>query len=158
MFSFAILTISDRCSRGECEDKSGKVIREVINDIEGENIQYDVVPDEKDLIEKKLLTYCDDLKIDLVLTTGGTGVGPRDITPEATREISHKIIPGISELIRFEGLKKTTNAMLSRGISAIRGGTIIINLPGSPKGVRESLMAIRDLIPHALDMAKGKGH
>lgn len=158
MFRVAILTISDRCSRGECEDKSGKVIREVINDIEGENIQYDIIPDEKDLIKKKLLSYCDDLKIDLVITTGGTGVGPRDVTPEATRDISHKIIPGISELIRFEGLKKTKNAMLSRGISAIRGRTIIINLPGSPKGVRESLMAIRDLIPHALDMVKGKGH
>jgi len=158
MFRVAILTISDRCSRGECEDKSGKVIREVINDIEGENIRYDIVPDEKDLIKKKLLSYCDDLKIDLVITTGGTGVGPRDVTPEATRDISRKIIPGISELIRFEGLKKTKNAMLSRGISAIRGRTIIINLPGSPKGVRESLMAIRDLIPHALDMVKGKGH
>ena len=158
MFRVAILTISDRCSRGECEDKSGKVIREVINDIEGENIQYDIIPDEKDLIKEKLLSYCDDLKIDLVITTGGTGVGPRDVTPEATGDISHKIIPGISELIRFEGLKKTKNAMLSRGISAIRGRTIIINLPGSPKGVRESLMAIRDLIPHALDMVKGKGH
>ena len=157
-FKVGILTISDRCSRGETEDESGKIIKEIIKNAGGEVGSYDIVPDETNLIKDKLLSYCDDFKKGLVLTTGGTGLGPRDVTPEATRQISDKEIPGISELIRMEGLKKTRRAVLSRGISAIRGNSIIINLPGSPKGVKESLMAIIDLIPHALDMLKGKGH
>lgn len=157
-FKVAVLTVSDRCSKGEAEDKSGKVISEIISDIGGDTVQYDIVPDEIDLIKERLLKYCDDLKVHLVLTTGGTGLGPRDVTPEATRETSDKIIPGISELIRIEGLKKTRNAMLSRGISVIRGSSIIINLPGSPRGVRESLSAILDIIPHAFNMLGGKGH
>jgi molybdenum cofactor synthesis domain-containing protein len=157
-FKFAVLTISDRCSKQEAQDKSGKLIIEIINGVNGKNIKYDIVPDEADLIKEKLLEYCDNLKADIVFTTGGTGLAPRDVTPEATRDISEKMIPGISELIRLEGLKKTKNALLSRGISVIRGKTIIINLPGSPKGVEESLNIIIDLLPHALDMAKGKGH
>lgn len=158
MFKCAVLTISDSCSKQENKDKSGKLIIEIIKGIDGEIVKYGIVPDEKDLIKEKLLEYCDNLKVDVVLTTGGTGLGPRDVTPEATIDISEKIIPGISELIRLEGLKKTKNAVLSRGISAIRGKTIIINLPGSPKGVEESLLVVLDFIPHALDMAKGKGH
>jgi len=158
MFKAAVLTISDRCSRGERQDESGKVIIEAIKNIGAEIVLYDIIPDEAHLIKEKLLLCCDKLRADLVFTTGGTGLGPRDVTPEATSEISQKTIPGISELIRSEGLKKTKNAVLSRGISAIRGNSVIINLPGSPKGVRESLAAILDILPHALDMLKGAGH
>ena len=158
MFKAAVLTISDRCSRQEREDLSGKIIIDLIKGIDGQIIKYDIVPDEPDLIKNKLLFYCDDLKVDFVFTTGGTGLGPRDVTPEATEEVAEKLIPGISELIRLEGLKKTRNAMLSRGVSAIRKNSVIINLPGSPKGVKESLEAIIDIIPHALDMLKGAGH
>jgi molybdenum cofactor synthesis domain-containing protein len=158
MFKFAVLTVSDRCSKGEYEDKSGPVIIDIIKNINGEILSYDIVADEKELIKEKLLSYCDNSWADLVFTTGGTGLGPRDVTPEATLEVSQKIIPGISELIRAEGVKKTKNAALSRGISAVRGKTVIINLPGSPKAVKESLTAILDIIPHALDMLKGMGH
>ncbi|MCG2712316.1 MAG: MogA/MoaB family molybdenum cofactor biosynthesis protein [Candidatus Omnitrophica bacterium] len=158
MFKSAVLTISDRCSRGENEDKSGKVLIDIIKNIKGKVVSYEIVADELDLIKNKLLNYCDKLKIDIIFTTGGTGLGPRDVTPEATKEIAQRVIPGISELIRLEGMKKTKNAMLSRGISVMRGRSIIINLPGSPKGVKESLEAVLDLIPHALEMVKGKGH
>ncbi|MFH1504178.1 MAG: MogA/MoaB family molybdenum cofactor biosynthesis protein [Candidatus Omnitrophota bacterium] len=158
MFEAAILTVSDRCSRGESKDVSGKVIAEIIEGTSGKIIQYDIIADEKELIKEKILLYCDRLKVDFVFTTGGTGFGPRDVTPEATKEISQRIIPGISEFIRMEGLKKTKNAILSRGISAIRGQSIIINLPGSPKAVKESLEVILDIIPHMLEMIKGKSH
>ncbi|MFC1807469.1 molybdenum cofactor biosynthesis protein B [Candidatus Omnitrophota bacterium] len=158
MSKFAVLTISDRCSRGESEDKSGKIIIDILKDAGWENASYDIVADEIDLIQEKLLYYCDNMNLDLMLTTGGTGLGPRDVTPEATLEVCEKIIPGISEFIRSEGSKKTRNAILSRGISALRKNTIIINLPGSPKGAQESLTVILDLIPHALEMVRGKGH
>ncbi|MFH2138543.1 MAG: MogA/MoaB family molybdenum cofactor biosynthesis protein [Candidatus Omnitrophota bacterium] len=157
-FKVAVLTISDRCSRGEQKDQSGLLIKEIMETINGEVIRYDIIPDEKDLIKEKLIDYTDNVKAEVVLTTGGTGLGPRDVTPDATGEIAHKIIPGISELIRAEGLKKTQNAVLSRAISVVRGSSMIINLPGSPKGVRESLEAILDIIPHALAMLKGAGH
>lgn len=158
MFKFVVLTISDRCSRGETKDESGKVILDLVKNINGKNIRYDIVPDEADLIKEKLIYYCEELKADLVFTTGGTGLGPRDVTPEATGQICEKMVPGISELIRLEGLKKTKNALLSRGLTGIRKRTLIINLPGSPKGVKESLIVVLGLIPHALDMVKGKGH
>lgn len=158
MFKFAVLTVSDRCSRGENKDESGRIIIDIVNSIGGENICYDIVPDETRLIKEKLIFYCDKLKSDFVFTTGGTGLGPRDVTPEATTAVAEKIIPGIPEVMRLEGAKKTKNAVLSRGTSAIRGKTIIINLPGSPKGAEESLRIILELIPHALDMLHGKSH
>lgn len=157
-FKFAVLTVSDRCSRGERKDESGKLIIGIAEAINGQNIQYEIVPDEIALIKEKLLSYSDKLKTDVVFTTGGTGLGPRDVTPEATLEAAEKIVPGISEVIRSEGMKKTKNAALSRGISVMRGKTLIINLPGSPSGARESLIAILDIIPHALHMLKGEGH
>lgn len=157
-FKAAVLTISDRCSRGERQDESGKAIIETIKNIGAEIVLYDIIPDEAHLIKEKLRFCCDKLRADIVFTTGGTGLGPRDVTPEVTAQISQKTIPGISELIRSEGLKKTKNAALSRGISAIRGSSLVINLPGSPKGVRESLSVVLDILPHALDMLKGRGH
>ncbi|MCX6164151.1 MAG: MogA/MoaB family molybdenum cofactor biosynthesis protein, partial [Ignavibacteriae bacterium] len=120
MFKAAVLTISDGCSKKEREDISGKIIIDLIKDINGEVIKYDIAPDEIDIIKNKLLFYCDDLKVDFVFTTGGTGFGPRDVTPEATKAVTEKIIPGIPEFMRLEGLKKTKNAMLSRGICSIR--------------------------------------
>ena len=154
----AVLTSSDRCSRGEAEDVSGKLIAEMVKTIGGRAAACDIVPDEIPAIKEKLLHYCDTLKVNLVLTTGGTGFSGRDVTPEATAQVIEKLIPGLPELMRAEGLKKTKKAALSRGIAGIRGNTIIINLPGSPKAVKESLEAVLDLIPHALEMVKGGGH
>ena len=157
-FNCAVLTASDRCSRGESADESGRVIVEMIKTAGGQTAVRDIVPDEIAAIKEKLIYYCDILKARVVFTTGGTGFGGRDVTPEATGQVIEKVIPGLSELMRAEGLKKTKKAVLSRGISGIRKGTIIINLPGSPKAVKESLEAVLDLIPHALEMLDGGGH
>jgi len=154
----AILTASDRCSRGEAVDESGRLISEMIKTIGGRAVARDIVPDETAAIKEKLLHYCDGLKVGVVITTGGTGFRGRDVTPEATGQVIEKVIPGLPELMRAEGLKKTKKAALSRGICGIRKNTIIINLPGSPKAVKESLEAILDLVPHSLEMLKGGGH
>jgi len=154
----AVLTSSDRCSKGETEDVSGKLVSEMVKAINGRTAAYDIVPDEIPAIKEKLLHYCDTLKVNVVITTGGTGFSTRDNTPEATAQVIEKNIPGLPELMRAEGLKKTKKACLSRGISGIRGNTIIINLPGSPKAVKESLEAILDLIPHSLEMLGGGRH
>ena len=155
MIKTAILTVSS--TRTEENDESGKVLKEILgNDFE--IIEYDIVSDNENAIIEQLKFYCDSQKADLVLTNGGTGFSASDITPEATLKVSHKIVPGISELIRAEGIKITKRAALSRGISALRGNTLIINLPGSPKGAKESLEAIIDLIPHAIKMINGGKH
>ncbi|HBB67343.1 MAG: molybdenum cofactor biosynthesis protein [Elusimicrobia bacterium GWA2_56_46] len=156
--SIAVLTSSDRCARGETTDESGKLISEMVKTIGGRTAAYDIVPDEIPAIKDKLLHYCDVLKVSVVITTGGTGFSGRDVTPEATGAVIEKVIPGLPELMRTEGLKKTKKAALSRGICGIRKDTIIINLPGSPKAVKESLGAILDLIPHSLEMLKGGRH
>jgi molybdopterin adenylyltransferase len=114
---------------------------------------YEVIPDEKSLIKEKLIDYS--TKVDLVITTGGTGLSPRDVTPEATREVIDKEIPGIPETMRLTGLTKTKRAMLSRAVAGTRGKTLIINLPGSPKAVSEGLEAVMDIIPHAVEKIKG---
>ena len=158
MYKVAVLTISDKCSKGEREDKSGKIIQELIKNLPGEVIKYEVIPDEPDMIKEKLINYCDNLKADLVLTNGGTGFTTRDFTPEATKEVIERGVPGIPEAMRFEGFKITKRAMLSRGISGIRGKTLIINLPGSSSGARESLEAILEGLPHGLDMIAGREH
>ncbi|OGS29218.1 MAG: molybdenum cofactor biosynthesis protein [Elusimicrobia bacterium RIFOXYA2_FULL_53_38] len=154
----AVLTSSDRCSRGEAADESGKLISEMVKAIGGRTVVRDIVPDEIAVIKEKLLHYCDILKVNIVFTTGGTGFSGRDVTPEATAQVLEKNIPGLPELMRMEGLKKTKKAVLSRGISGIRKNTIIINLPGSPRAVKESLEAVLELIPHALEMLGGGGH
>ena len=152
----AILTISS--TRSKKEDKSGKVLEEICKDFGFKMLKKEIVSDDKNLIQNKLKSYCDKLKADVVFTTGGTGLGPFDITPEATFEISERIVPGISELMRIEGIKKTKRASLSRGISGIRGKTLIVNLPGSPEGAIESINAILEIIPHAIKMIHGGGH
>jgi len=151
-----ILTISDKGSKGEREDLSGKVIEEVIRKINGEVKYYQIIPDEKDIIQAELIKAVDKLHLDLILTTGGTGLGKRDVTPEATLAIIEKEVPGISEIIRSESFKKTNRAILSRGVAGIRKESLIINLPGSPKGVRESLEIVLEALPHGIEILKGQ--
>lgn len=158
MIRTAILTISDSCSNGTREDISGQTIVDMLPESVFQVTQKTIVPDDLQKIADELIHFCDKNKIDIVFTTGGTGLGPHDVTPEATSSISDKLVPGISETIRAEGFKKTPNAALSRGIACIRKNTLIINLPGSPKGVRESLEVILTCIPHAIEMMRGGGH
>jgi molybdenum cofactor synthesis domain-containing protein len=153
MISAAILTLSDKGSRGEREDIGGPMIREMIGRIGADVLHYEIIPDDKDLIKDKLIAYCN--SVDLILTTGGTGLSPRDVTPDATLEVIDREIPGIAEAMRMEGLRKTNRAMLSRAVAGVRGRTLIINLPGSPKAVKEGLEAVMDVIPHAVEKIKG---
>jgi len=156
MIKVGILTISDKGSRGEREDLSGKVIEEVVKKINGEVKYYQIIPDENDIIQEELIKAVDKLNLDLILTTGGTGLGKRDVTPEATLAIIEKEVPGISEIIRSESFKKTNRAILSRGVAGIRKESLIINLPGSPKGARESLEIILEALPHGIEILKGQ--
>ncbi|AFV11066.1 molybdenum cofactor biosynthesis protein MoaB [Thermacetogenium phaeum DSM 12270] len=153
----AVLTASDKGARGEREDRSAEVIKEMVSQIGGEVVAYDVVPDEKELLKKKLLEYADARGLDLVLTTGGTGLSPRDVTPEATLEVIERQIPGIPEAMRLKGLDKTPHAMLSRAVAGSRGRTLIVNLPGSPQAVRENLEVVLPAIPHAVEILQGRG-
>jgi molybdenum cofactor synthesis domain-containing protein len=155
MFSVAVLTLSDKGARGEREDVSGKVLAEMLAGVSGKIETYEVIPDDKKLIQEKLMFYADQLRVDVIATTGGTGVGPRDVTPEATQAVIDKEIPGMAEAMRLAGLQKTPLAMISRAVVGCRGKTLIINLPGSPKGVRENLEAILPAIPHAVEKLKG---
>jgi len=156
MIKVGILTISDKGSRGEREDLSGKVIEEVIRKVNGEVEYYQIIPDEKEIIQEELIKAVDNLHLDLILTTGGTGLGKRDVTPEATLAIIEKEVPGISEIIRSESFKKTNRAILSRGVAGLRKESLIINLPGSPKGVRESLEIVLEALPHGIEILKGQ--
>ncbi len=156
MIKVGILTISDKGSRGEREDLSGKVIEEVVKKINGEVKYYQIIPDEKDIIQEELIKAVDKLHLDLILTTGGTGLAKRDVTPDATLAIIEKEVSGISEIIRSESFKKTNRAILSRGVAGIRKESLIINLPGSPKGVRESLEIILEALPHGIEILKGQ--
>ncbi len=155
MITVGILTLSDKGARGEREDLSGVEIKRLVADIPAEVKAYEVIPDEKFLIKDKLIEYADELGLDVIITTGGTGVSPRDVTPDATLEVIDKEIPGMAEVMRFESLKKTPRAMISRAVVGLRGRTLIINLPGSPKGVRENLSAILPAISHAVEKIKG---
>ena len=153
MIKAAIITISDKGSRGEREDKSGEVIKEKLRHIKAQVVAYDIVPDERDIIAQKLKSFAD--KANLILTTGGTGVSPRDVTPEATRDVLEKELPGFSEAMRMESFKITPRAIGSRAVSGIYKDTLIINLPGSPKGVSECLDTVLNAIPHTLDVMGG---
>jgi len=156
MIKVGVLTISDKGSIGEREDLSGKVIEEAVKKINGEVKYYQIIPDEMVIIQEELIKAVDKLHLDLILTTGGTGLAKRDVTPEATLAIIEKEVPGISEIIRSESFKKTNRAILSRGIAGIRKESLIINLPGSPKGVRESLEIILEALPHGIEILIGQ--
>lgn len=154
-----VLTISDSASRGQREDLSGPEARGILEAAGFEVRSVDIVPDERDQIEARLRKGADEEGLSLIVTTGGTGLSPRDVTPEATRAVSDRDVPGISELMRLEGLKKTPRAALSRGVTAVRRRTLILNLPGSVKGARESLEAVLPILPHALAVLReGTGH
>jgi len=153
-----ILTISDKGSKGERTDTSGRVIREIVEkQLKAKVKKYEIIPDEKEIIVEKLKIMVDGDRIDLILTTGGTGLSPRDVTPEATMEVIEKEVPGMEEAIRIKGLEKTPHSMLSRGVAGMRKKSLIINLPGSPKAVRDSLEVLLPAIPHALDIIAGRG-
>lgn len=151
-----MITISDKGARGQREDISKKAIEKILEKLETDVIWYSIVPDEMSSIKSALIEAIEVHQADLVLTTGGTGFSRRDITPEATRAVIEKIVPGISEIIRIESFKKTPHAILSRAIAGIRGKSLIINLPGSPKGVQESLAVILKALPHGIDILKGE--
>ena len=156
MLNFGILTISDKGWRGQREDKSGKVIGDSLSLPSSRVIKYEVVPDEVDIITNKLTQWADEGNVDVILTSGGTGLGPRDVTPEATLSVVDKVVPGFAEAMRAQTFNKTPMAILSRAVAGVRGKCLIINLPGSPKAVRECLEVILPAIPHAVEIIKGE--
>ncbi len=151
--TFAVITLSDRASRAEREDLSGPLIRQRLEQRGLRCKQYLVLPDEKEALRKTLEALSEE--VDLILTTGGTGLSPRDITPDVTLEVIERQVPGIAEAMRLEGLKKTPHAMLSRAVAGVRGKCLIINLPGSPRAVEESLQVIEAVLEHAIEKIKG---
>ena len=156
MFTAGVITVSDKGSRGEREDRSGPEIARLLSELPFlEVAAADIVPDEADLIRLKLKEYTDEKKIALVVTTGGTGVSPRDVTPEATLSILDKEIPGMAEAMRRESAQKTPHAMISRAVVGIRGASLIINLPGSPGAARENLAVLLPALKHALEKIQG---
>ncbi|HLR20520.1 MAG TPA: MogA/MoaB family molybdenum cofactor biosynthesis protein [Tissierellaceae bacterium] len=156
MFRVGIITCSDKGSQGKREDISGRRIIEILEKEDYTIVEKKIVPDDLDLIYDELVNMSDKQKVDLILTTGGTGFSERDITPEATLKACDRMANGISEAMRYFSLKITKRAMLSRGISGIRGKTLIINLPGSPKAIEESLDFILDSVHHGLEILTGR--
>jgi molybdenum cofactor synthesis domain-containing protein len=158
MIKVAILTVSDSCAQGKREDISGRVVEEMLPPDKFEICRKKTVPDDRDAIAAELVHFSDQVGVDVVLTTGGTGLGPRDVTPEATASVCERMVPGFGELMRTEGFKKTPNAILSRAVAGIRKNTLVINLPGSTKAVRECLEMLLSVLPHAVEMMRGGGH
>ena len=154
-FKLGILTISDTGSKGQRQDTSGDAISDIMAHEGFVEVVRDIVPDERDIISAKLIEWCDGGTMDLILTTGGTGLGPRAITPEATRDVLDIEVPGLAEAMRVQTLKHTPLAMLSRSMAGLRSGCMIVNLPGSEKAVRETLAVAVEAIPHGLQMVKG---
>jgi molybdopterin adenylyltransferase len=154
-----IITASDACARGERQDKSGDALIELLTELGAQIVAKEILSDDLEPLSDKLREYADRPDVNLIMTTGGTGFGPRDNTPEATRRILEREAPGLSEAMRIETLKNTPMAMISRGISGIRSSTLIVNLPGSPKAVRESFAVIKPVLNHVVDLLAGDtGH
>ena len=149
---FGILTLSDRSARGERTDASGPALAELIHAQGWSVVKREILPDDESAIRAALIEWADSGQVDIILTTGGTGFAPRDITPEATRAVIQRDAPGLAETMRAESLKKTPHAMLSRAVAGIRGRTLIVNLPGSPKGAVENLQTILPVLPHAVQL------
>jgi len=156
MFTAGVLTVSDKGARGEREDRSGAVIQEMLASLGGRLMKYDVVPDERETIAGKLAEWADGGGMDIILTTGGTGLAERDITPEATLSVVDRVAPGFTEAMRSRTLGMTPAAMLSRAAAGLRGRCLIINLPGSPRAVRECLEVIAPVLEHAAAIIKGE--
>ena len=155
-YTAAVITVSDKCSRGERVDTSGPMLCTLLAQNECEVVQRALVPDEKEQIQAAIRHAADELRVQLILTTGGTGFSPRDITPEATAELIERATPGLPELMRSESCKITPRGCLSRGIAGIRGSSLIVNLPGSPKAVCESMDVFLPQMPHALGLLRGE--
>jgi molybdopterin adenylyltransferase len=155
-FRVGILTVSDKGARGERADTSGQAIREMLASLEATVERYEVVPDEKEVVASRLREWADEADLGLILTNGGTGLAPRDVTPEATLAVVERLVPGIAEAMRQEGLKHTPMAMISRAVVGVRGRTLIINLPGSERGVRQNLAYLLPVLSHALEMVRGE--
>ncbi len=154
LFRIGVLTLSDKGARGEREDESGRLLAELVAPLGTVN-RYQVIADDQETIVLMLTKWTDDLHLDLILTTGGTGLSPRDVTPQATERVLDYQVPGMAEAMRAVSMRKTPHAMLSRALVGVRGKTLIINLPGSPKAVRENLAALLPALPHALLKLKG---
>ncbi|MHB8513381.1 MAG: MogA/MoaB family molybdenum cofactor biosynthesis protein [Actinomycetota bacterium] len=148
----AVLTVSDRSARGERDDEGGPLCVSLLESLGAVIVKTAIVPDEFDLISKTLSDWCDSNEIELLVTTGGTGLGPRDVTPEATRAVMEREAPGLAEAMRINA--GTPLAALSRQVCATRGATLIVNLPGSPKAIKECFDAIREILPHAVEMMR----
>lgn len=155
-FRVGILTVSDKGSRGQRVDTSSGAIRELLAGLSAQVERYEVVPDEQDVIAGRLRAWADEERLDLILTTGGTGLSPRDVTPEATLSVIDRSVPGMAEAMRQAGLGQTPMAMLSRAVAGLRGRTLIVNLPGSERGVRQNLAQLLPVLPHALETLRGE--
>lgn len=151
----AVLTVSDKGARGDRVDTAGPAVAEVVGKIGATVTETAILPDEIAAVSLQLRRWCDSEAIDLVLTTGGTGLSPRDVTPEATLEVAERLVPGLAELMRAKGLESTPMSSLSRAVAVTRGRTLIVNLPGSERGARESLEAVLQLLPHAVQLLQG---